>query len=49
MTFIKKLNEHDYKLYTNVEKGNQSFILFKENINLDILMDTFEKIVEDVF
>jgi hypothetical protein len=48
--FSKEIEkEHDYKLYTNVEKGNQSFILFKENINLDILMDTFEKIVEDIF
>lgn len=48
--FSKEIEkEYSYKLYTNVENGNQSFILFKENINLDILMNTFKKIVEDIF
>lgn len=47
--FSKEIEkEYSYKLYTSVENGNQSFILFKENINLDILMNTFKKIVEDI-
>ena len=41
--------KYNYKLSTNVKNGNQAFILYKEDIDKDILMNTFEKIVEDIF
>jgi hypothetical protein len=41
--------KYNYKLSTNAKNGNQAFILYKEDIDKDILMNTFEKIVEDIF
>jgi hypothetical protein len=43
------VKRYGYKLSTHVKNGNQAFLLFKEEINKDILMETFSRIVEEIF